>query len=393
MAETQMTLSKTFTNFFESEKSSGILLIVCTVVSLAIANSAAGPAYLNFWHVTVAGLSLAHWINDALMAVFFLMIGLELERGVYTGALSKVRDALLPAFAAVGGMAAPALIHFTLNRGTATESGFGIPMATDIAFALAVMALLGARVPVALKLFIVAFAIIDDLGAIVLIATVYTADISLAWLAAALGTWTALIALNLSRRSMSLWPYLSGGVILWYCVYHAGIHASIAGVMLAFAIPFSPRRPTAESPSHRLERRLHKPVAYLILPLFALANTGVTIDAQAIAELRLANSSGIALGLLLGKPLGVVLMCLVAVKTGVCRLPDDVRWSHLVGAGLLGGIGFTMSIFITNLAFADHLSIVNSSKLAVLSASIAAGAAGLLWLRLVPGRRFQAPLG
>ena len=165
--------------------------------------------------------------------------------------------------------------------------------------------------PVALKLFIVAFAIIDDLGAIVLIATVYTAEISLTWLALALGTWAALIALNRSRRSMSLWPYLSGGVFLWYCVYHAGIHASIAGVMLAFAIPFSPRRPTAESPSHRLERRLHKPVAYLILPLFALANTGVTIDAQSVAELSHGNSLGIALGLLIGKPLGVILlMCL-----------------------------------------------------------------------------------
>jgi NhaA family Na+:H+ antiporter len=321
------------------------------------------------------------------MAIFFLMIGLELERGVYVGALSKVRNALLPAFAAVGGMVAPALIHYVMNGGTATESGFGIPMATDIAFALAVLALLGSRVPVALKLFIVAFAIIDDLGAIVLIATVYTADISITWLALALGTWVALIALNLSRRSMSLWPYLSGGVILWYCVYHAGIHASIAGVMLAFAIPFSPRRPTAESPSHRLERRLHKPVAYLILPLFALANTGVTIDAQSVAELSHANSLGIALGLVIGKPLGVILMCGLAVMSGVCSLPPDVRWSHMVGAGLLGGIGFTMSIFITNLAFADHEVMVASSKLTVLIASSVAGLLGLAWLRLVPGPR------
>jgi NhaA family Na+:H+ antiporter len=386
-----MPLHQTFRRFVQSEQFGGVLLLICTVVSLVLANSPFAQTWLHLWHAMLGPLSIEHWINDALMAIFFLMIGLELERGVYTGALSKVRDALLPAFAAVGGMAAPALIHFVLNRGSATESGFGIPMATDIAFALAVIALLGARVPIALKLFIVAFAIIDDLGAIVLIATVYTADISLAWLAAALGTWAALIALNRSRRSMSLWPYLSGGVILWYCVYHAGIHASIAGVMLAFAIPFSPRRPSAESPSHRLERRLHKPVAYLILPLFALANTGVTIDAQAIVELGHANSAGIALGLLLGKPLGVVMMCLVAVKTGVCTLPADVRWSHMVGAGLLGGIGFTMSIFITNLAFADTHAIVNSSKLAVLAASMVAGAAGLLWLRVAPGNRFQTP--
>jgi Na+:H+ antiporter, NhaA family len=381
-----MMLHQTFRRFIQSEQFGGVLLVACTVVSLALANSPIAAAWLHLWHLKLGPMSVEHWINDALMAIFFLMIGLELERGVYVGALSKVRNALLPAFAAVGGMLAPALIHFAMNRGTATESGFGIPMATDIAFALAVLALLGSRVPVALKLFIVAYAIIDDLGAIVLIATVYTAEISLAWLLLALGTWAALIALNLSRRSMSLWPYLSGGVILWYCVYHAGIHASIAGVMLAFAIPFSPRRPTAESPSHRLERRLHKPVAYLILPLFALANTGVTIDAQSVAELSHGNSLGIALGLLIGKPFGVVLMCLVAVKSGISLLPPEVRWSHMFGAGLLGGIGFTMSIFITNLAFADHEVMVASSKLTVLIASSVAGLLGLAWLRLVPRR-------
>jgi len=382
-----MMLHQTFRRFIQSEQFGGVLLVACTVVSLALANSPFATPWLHLWHLKLGPMSVEHWINDALMAIFFLMIGLELERGVYVGALSKVRNALLPAFAAVGGMVAPALIHFAMNRGTATEAGFGIPMATDIAFALAVLALLGSRVPVALKLFIVAYAIIDDLGAIVLIATVYTAEISYAWLLLALGTWAALIALNLSRRSMSLWPYLSGGVILWYCVYHAGVHASIAGVMLAFAIPFSPRRPTAESPSHRLERRLHKPVAYLILPLFALANTGVTIDAQSVAELSHGNSLGIALGLLIGKPLGVVVMCLVAVKSGISLLPPEVRWSHMFGAGLLGGIGFTMSIFIINLAFADHEVMVASSKLTVLIASSVAGLLGLAWLRLVPGPR------
>jgi Na+:H+ antiporter, NhaA family len=377
-----MKLHQTFRRFVQSEQFGGILLLACTIVSLVLANSAFAEAWLHLWQVKLGPLTLEHWINDALMAIFFLMIGLELERGLYVGALSRVRNALLPAFAAIGGMAAPALIHFVLNGGTATEAGFGIPMATDIAFALAVMALLGARVPVALKLFIVAFAIIDDLGAIVLIATVYTAEISLTWLGLALATWAALIALNRPLRIMSLWPYLIGGVFLWYCVHHAGIHASIAGVMLAFAIPFSPLTPAADSPSHRLERRLHKPVAYLILPLFALANTCVTIDAGAIAELGHVNSIGIALGLLIGKPLGVILLCVVAVWSGVCTLPPDVRWSHIVGAGLLGGIGFTMSIFITNLAFADHAAIVNSSKLAVLAASLLAGVLGLLWLRL-----------
>ncbi len=381
-----MKMHQTFRRFVQSEQFGGVLLLGCTVVSLALANSPLAGPWLALWHLKLGPLSIEHWINDALMAVFFLMIGLELERGIYVGALSKLRNALLPAFAAIGGMVAPALIHFAFNRGTATESGFGVPMATDIAFALAVLALLGARVPVALKLFIVAFAIIDDLGAIVLIATVYTADISFTWLALALGTWAALIALNRPLRIMSLWPYLAGGAFLWFCVYNAGIHASIAGVMLAFAIPFSPRTPEAESPSHRLERSLHKPVAYLVLPVFALANTGVPIDQGAIAELSHANSIGIALGLVIGKPLGVVLMCVLAVATGVCSLPANVRWHHMVGAGLLGGIGFTMSIFITNLAFADHAAIVNSSKLAVLAASLVAGVLGLLWLRLAPTR-------
>jgi NhaA family Na+:H+ antiporter len=380
----------TFRRFVQSEQFGGVLLLGCTVVSLALANSPLAEQWLALWHLKLGPLSAEHWINDALMAIFFLMIGLELERGIYVGALSKLRNALLPAFAAVGGMAAPALIHIAFNGGTATESGFGIPMATDIAFALAVIALLGTRVPVALKLFIVAFAIIDDLGAIVLIATVYTADLSFTWLALALGTWAALIALNRPLRIMSLWPYLAGGVFLWFCVYNAGVHASIAGVMLAFAIPFSPRTSEADSPSHQLERSLHRPVAYLILPLFALANTGVPIDQAAIGELSHVNSIGIALGLLIGKPIGVVVMCALAVATGVCSLPANVRWHHIVGAGLLGGIGFTMSIFITNLAFADHAAIVNSSKLAVLAASLVAGALGLLWLRLAPPREMRS---
>jgi NhaA family Na+:H+ antiporter len=380
-----MKMHQTFSRFIQSEQFGGVLLLACTIVSLALANSPLAEGWLHLWHVKLGPLSLEHWINDALMAVFFLMIGLELERGVYVGALSKVRNALLPAFAAVGGMAAPALIHFAANGGTATEAGFGIPMATDIAFALAVIALLGARVPVTLKLFVVAYAIIDDLGAIVLIATVYTSDISLTWLALAVGTWVALIALNRALRIMSLWPYVGGGVVLWFCVYHAGVHASIAGVMLAFAIPFSPHDPEGESPSHVLERMLHKPVAYVILPLFALANTAVPIDQQAMVELGNANSVGILLGLIVGKPLGVIAMCFVAVTCRVSALPEGVRWTHIVGAGLLGGIGFTMSIFITNLAFAGAPAFVNSSKLAVLLASLAAGVLGLLWLRSAPG--------
>jgi NhaA family Na+:H+ antiporter len=248
------------------------------------------------------------------------------------------------------------------------------------------MAILGPRVPVALKLFVVAFAIIDDLGAIVLIATVYTAEISATWLALALGIWALLLMLNLRMRIVALAFYLIGGVFLWYCVYRAGIHASIAGVMLAFAVPFSSNVPEAESPSHRLERWLHNPVAFVVLPLFALANTGVFIDATSLNLLGGANSLGIGLGLIVGKPLGIVLMCWVAVATGLCKLPEHVRWPHILGAGILGGIGFTMSIFITNLAFAVTPAQIASSKLAVLVASLISGLLGLLWLSKTPAR-------
>jgi NhaA family Na+:H+ antiporter len=375
-------LTETFSRFAKSEQFGGVLLLGCTVVSLALANSPLSAAYIDAWHVKLGPLSIEHWINDALMAVFFLFIGLELERELYVGELSKLRNALLPAFAAVGGMIAPALFHFALNGGTDTQAGFGIPMATDIAFALGVLALLGNRVPAALKVFVVAYAVIDDLGAIALIATAYTAQISGAWLAAALATWLLLILLGRPLRVMALAPYLLGGAFLWVCVLNAGIHASIAGVMLAFAIPFSARAPQLESPSHRLEQRLHKPVAYLILPLFALANTGVPVDSEAIAELATANSIGIVLGLLVGKPFGVILLCMLAVACRVSSLPEGVRWSHIVGAGMLGGIGFTMSIFITNLAFASSANAIDSSKLAVLAASLIAGILGFIWLRV-----------
>jgi Na+:H+ antiporter, NhaA family len=283
-------------------------------------------------------------------------------------------------------MLAPALIHFSLNAGEATQAGFGIPMATDIAFALAALAVLGSRVPAALKVFVVAFAVIDDLGAIVLIATVYTAELSLAHLGLALGTWTVLILLNRPGRVMALSPYLFGGALLWYFVHEAGIHASIAGVMLAFAIPFRSRDPRVASPSARLEHRLHRPVAYLILPLFALANTGITLDAPAFGALGSDHALGIAMGLVLGKPIGVLLLCLAAVRLGVSALPEGVSWRHLAGAGILGGIGFTMSIFITNLAFAGQPELVEVSKLAVLCASLIAGIGGYLWLRATPIR-------
>lgn len=374
-------LTDTFLRFIRSEQSGGVLLIACTVLSLTLANSPAGPAWLALWQAAAGPMSVEHWINDALMAVFFLLIGLELEREIYAGELSEPRGALLPVFAAAGGMAAPALIHYLFNAGTPTAPGFGIPMATDIAFALCILALLGPRVPPALKVFVVAFAVIDDLGAIALIALVYTADISLAWLAAALGTFGLLLLCNRPLRVMTLWPYLIGGAVMWYCLLNAGIHASIAGVMLAFAIPFTSRDASVPSPSQALMHKLHAPVAFVILPLFALANTCVVIDSSSLPGLTNDNGLGIALGLLIGKPLGVLLLCFAAVTAGLCTLPAGIRWPHMLGAGLLGGIGFTMSIFITNLAFASNAALINESKLAVLTASALAGLLAYVWLR------------
>jgi NhaA family Na+:H+ antiporter len=381
MGIVQQNLSNTFQKFFDSEKSSGILLIICTVISLLITNSSHGADYLSLWQTYVGGLSLEHWINDALMAIFFLLIGLELERELYDGELSNVQNALLPIFAAIGGIVAPALIHFSLNAGTPTQAGIGIPMATDIAFALGVLAILGNRIPASLKVFVVAFAVIDDLSAIVIIAAFYTAQLSVGYLAAALAVWTLLCALNRLFRVMSLVPYLLGGALMWFLMLKSGVHATVAGVMLAFAIPFSAKDDDEESPSHRLEHFLHKPVAFIILPIFALANTAIVVGVDWMQDLSSANSLGIMAGLVVGKPLGVTFLCFVAVASGICRLPPDLNWRHIFGAGILGGIGFTMSIFIANLAFAGNAGTINASKMAILSASLMAGAVGFLWFQ------------
>jgi NhaA family Na+:H+ antiporter len=379
----QRKLSTTFKRFFESGKAGGIVLILCTLVSLALANSPAGPSWLGFWHLPVAGMSIEHWVNDALMAVFFLLIGLELERELYNGELSDLRNAMLPVLAAAGGIAVPALIHFGLNGGTPTQAGVGIPMATDIAFALGVLALLGNRVPASLKIFLTALAVMDDLGAIIVIAVFYTAELSFLYLLGALAVFGLLLALNRIGRVMALLPYLAGGALMWFLMLKSGVHATIAGVLLAFAIPYSSREDDAASPSHRLEHALHKPAAFLILPIFALANTGIVINAGWAGELLTLNSLGIVLGLVVGKPVGIVLFSALAVLAGLCRLPLDLAWRHVLGAGLLGGIGFTMSIFITNLAYLGQPEVINSSKMAILAASLVAGLAGFAWLKLL----------
>ena len=275
----------------------------------------------------------------------------------------------------------PALIYFALNSGTPTQAGIGIPMATDIAFSLGVLALLGSRIPASLKVFLTALAVMDDLGAIIVIAVFYTAEFSIAYLVGAIAVFLSLVALNRLFHVMSLVPYLLGGALMWFLMRESGVHATIAGVLLAFAIPFSAKEDDEASPSHRLEHFLQKPVAFMVLPLFALANTGIVMGSEWAHNLTSASSLGIIAGLVVGKPLGIAIMCFVVVTIGICRLPLDLSWRHVLGAGLLGGIGFTMSTFITNLAFAGDAKLINDSKAAILLASLTAGAIGFLWLR------------
>ncbi|MCX7640264.1 MAG: Na+/H+ antiporter NhaA [Pyrinomonadaceae bacterium] len=378
----QKRLTASFKEFFESEKTAGLLMIFCTAVSILLANYFLGERYTNFWHSYIGGLSIEHWINDGLMAIFFLLIGLELERELYNGELSSLKTALLPIFAAGGGVLVPALIHFSLNAGTTTQAGIGIPMATDIAFAIGILSLLGSSVPASLKVFLTALAVIDDLCAIIVIAVFYTSELFLWYFAGSMLVWLALLFLNFHLRVMSLAPYLIGGVLMWFLMLKSGVHATIAGVLLAFAIPFSKKEDDETSPSHRLEHFLHKPVAFLILPIFAIANTAILIDAEAISGLLENNELGIIAGLFVGKPLGVVLLTLVAVKLGFSKLPLDLNLKHVIGAGMLAGIGFTMSIFITNLAFYDNPEEINGSKLAILIASLLSGVTGFVWLKL-----------
>jgi NhaA family Na+:H+ antiporter len=381
MGVVQRKLTRSFREFVRSEQSSGIVLIACTAVSLLFANSPISENYLSIWHGYIGGMSVEHWVNDGLMAVFFLLIGLELKRELYSGELSDFRNALLPIFAAVGGIAVPALVHLAFNIGTPTQAGIGVPMATDIAFALGVLALLGSRVPASLKVFLTALAVMDDLGAIIVIAVFYTAQLSIVYLLSALGVFALLALLNRYFRVMALLPYLAGGLAMWYFMLRSGVHATIAGVLLAFAIPYSAAEDDERSPSYKLEHFLHNPVAFVILPIFALANTGVVVGADWFGSLTSANGFGIGLGLVVGKPVGITLASFVAVAAGVCNLPLDLNWKHVLGAGLLGGIGFTMSIFITNLAFAGETDVINASKMAILLTSFTAGTVGFLWLR------------
>jgi len=380
-----MVKNNLFRQFFNSEKAGGLILILCTVVSLILSNSAAGPGYIRFWHTDAFvqiwqirfPFRIEEWINDGLMTIFFLMVGLEIEREILSGELSRPRNAILPVIAALGGMIVPAAIHFLLNHGTAEQAGIGIPMATDIAFSLGVLSLLGNRVPFSLKIFLTALAIIDDLGAVIIIAIFYTQSFSFFYLGLALALFGFLLLLN-RFRIFSLWLYLPAGFILWYFMYRSGVHPTLSGILLAFAIPF--RKEIENSPSAILQHALHKPVNFFIIPLFALANTAIRLPKGWHTELLSPNSMGIALGLVLGKPLGVIGFSLLAVAAGIASLPPGMSRRNLLGLGLLAGIGFTMSVFISNLAFIMKPDEIQSSKVAVLLASLIAALLG--WISL-----------
>lgn len=372
----KMKLTELFNEFYESEKAGGIVLLIATILSLVLANSAVGTSYMELWQFDINGHSVAHWINDALMAIFFLLIGLELEREVYIGELSKIKNASLPIIGAIGGFVLPALIFLAFNYGTETSSGAGIPMATDIAFAIGILSLLGNRVPTSLKVFLTALAVIDDLVAIIVIAIFYTKALMLTDLMIALSIFALLGVLN-RLKVRNLIPYLIGGVFMWYFMYNSGVHATITGVLLAFVIPFG--NGDKKSTSYILQHVLHKPVAFVILPLFALANTAIFIAPDWYSGLSEPYSLGIIAGLVIGKPVGIFVLSFIGAALGLCTLPKKLKWSNILGAGLLSGIGFTMSIFITLLAFQNE-ALINGSKIAIIIASIIAGLAGFVFL-------------
>ncbi|WP_306551742.1 Na+/H+ antiporter NhaA [Daejeonella sp.] len=375
---------KPFKDFLKSEQIGGVILIICVIVSLIIANSNLGAAFENLLSTKIGFSSLAIplefsvslWINDGLMAIFFLLVGLEIKREIIEGELSSPQKAAMPIFAALGGMIFPASIYALINSNTPTIDGWGIPMATDIAFALGVISLLGKRVPSSLKIFLAALAIADDLGAILVIAIFYTNELHWMQLLYSAGILIALIALNRFGIKKLIY-YIIPGFFLWYFVHHSGIHATIAGVLIALTIPTNTVK--EESPLEKLEHLLVRPVNFLIMPIFALANTNIRFENKMIDGLSSPLGLGIICGLALGKPIGVSLFSWLSVKLGMAKLPNKVNWKHIFGLGLLAGIGFTMSVFIALLSFST-IEYQIQAKFAILVSSVLAGISGYVFL-------------
>jgi NhaA family Na+:H+ antiporter len=369
-------------DFFKMESAGGILLVIAAAVAMAIANTPLNDAYQGFLHTYLLGMSVSHWINDGLMAIFFLLIGLEVKRELLEGALKSKETAIFPAIAAVGGMLAPALVYVMFNSGDpAAIQGWAIPAATDIAFALGIMALLGKRVPVSLKVFLLALAIIDDLGVVVIIALFYTGDLSTTALAVGFAMTATLFILN-SRKVTKLTPYMIVGAILWFAVLKSGVHATLAGVVIGFAIPLQGKE-GEHSPLKHMEHVLHRYVAFGILPLFAFANAGISLEGVSVDGLTAMLPLGIALGLLVGKPLGIFSFSWVAVKMGVAKLPEGINFKHIFAVSVLCGIGFTMSIFISSLAFGPvNAEFDTYARLGILMGSTTAAVLGYFLLHI-----------
>lgn len=377
---------KIFAHFFQSSSAGGILLLICVALSLIIANTGLAEGFTNLLNLPLGfdtgGLHLRYpvllWINDGLMAIFFLLVGLEIKREIVEGELSSFRQASLPVLAAIGGVAVPALIYSFFNADAATSKGWGIPMATDIAFALGILSLLGNKVPTGLKIFLAALAIVDDLIAILVIAIFYSSELHFSYLGYAGVVFAILIVFN-RMGIKNLFFYIIPGTIMWYLIHHSGIHATIAGVLTALTLPTNEE--DYNSPLEKLEHALARPVNFIIMPIFAIANTNITFETAMVDGLAGNLGLGILLGLFLGKPVGIFLMSWLSVKMKVSQLPEGTKWPHVLGLGLLGGIGFTMSIFIALLSFSDT-AYQTEAKFAILVASVLSGMAGFMLLSL-----------
>ena len=374
--------------FIHDSRAIGVMILSCTVISLIVANSPSGIPYLSFFeneiHIsTLLPHSLLHWINDGLMAIFFLLAGMEIKRELITGELSSFKKSIMPVMGAIGGMIFPALIYFLFNHDTIAASGWGIPMATDIAFSLGIASLLGDRVSLSLKIFLMALAIIDDLGAIIAIAIFYTSTLKIKYLIAAGLVYGALVMWAKFRKPFGWWN-IAGGILLWLLIFNSGIHATIAGVLFGLTIP--PNRIVI------WENKLHHGVNFIIIPLFVLANTAIILPSSIISNLITPQSTGIIAGLLIGKPLGIISFCWLTVKLKLGTLSGEMNWRQLTGLGILASIGFTMSIFISMLAFNEN-KLQDIAKTAVMIASVAAILLSYIWFRWVmsSGKKIIAP--
>jgi len=380
---------KAFQEFLRQESAAGLILMAVAAAGLLAANSPLARHYFEAQKVSIAGLTVRYWINDALMAAFFLLVGLEIKREILEGQLASWKDRVLPGISAVGGMIIPALIYALLSRGDPLAlRGWAVPMATDIAFALGVLALLGSRVPLALKVLLTAIAIIDDLGAVLVIALFYTEQLTLLALAAAAGVLAVLALMN-RMGVRTLPPYLVGGVLLWFCLLQSGVHATLAGVALALTVPLRGGGDSraSDAPLHRLEHSLHPWVAFLVLPVFGFANAGVAWSGVSLADLTGPAPLGIAAGLLLGKPLGIFGFSWLAARLGLVQLPRGVSWQQVLGLSFICGIGFTMSLFIGALGFAETPVLAEQAKMGVLLGSALSGVAGVVLLLATEPRR------